>query len=111
MRNWALALIAVAAITASVETADARINCGPGMNSDRGRCVPARPAINCGPGMNSDGGRCVPIGQRYDRRYYRDRYDDRYDDYRPRPRVDCGPGMNSDGGYRCVPARPRYRYY
>jgi hypothetical protein len=83
------ALAAAAAIAASIGTADARINCGPGMNSDRGRCVPA--------------------GPRYDHRY-RYNYDDRYYDYHPRSRVNCGPGMNSDGG-RCVPARQRYRYY
>lgn len=41
MRFGALTLITIAALTASIETAAARTNCGPGMNSDGYRgCVP-----------------------------------------------------------------------
>jgi hypothetical protein len=94
MRYYAIALIAAAAFTASIETADARINCGPG--------------------MNSNGRGCVPIGARWD---YGPRYYDgpQYYRHQYRPRyhmVDCGPGMNSNGNGQCVPIRHRYyRYY
>jgi hypothetical protein len=95
MRIDTIALITAAAITASIETADARINCGPGMNSDGGRCVPI--------GHRAYGGERWGYN---DGPYYRHHY-------RPRYRVvDCGPGMNSNGNGQCVPIRRRhYRYY
>jgi len=86
MRFAALAIMTVGALTASIDTAAAQINCGPGMNSDGYRCFPAwqrheyggygggyygppryyrrGPVIDCGPGMNSDGYSCFPIGGR-----------------------------------------------
>lgn len=101
MRFASLALITIAALTASIDTAD------------------ARRIINCGPGMNSNGYACVPIARRYGYGggYYRPHYAPRVyrhgyygygGGYGGNHIVGCGPGMNSDG-YRCVPAGIRWR--
>lgn len=98
MRVYALALfgIAAAALTASIETADARINCGPGMNSNGYACVPI--ARRHGGYRNAYG-------------YYRPNYGYHRRGYGVGPQGprDCGPGMNSNG-YGCIPARGYYRY-
>jgi hypothetical protein len=93
MRYFATTLITVAAITASIEAADARINCGPG--------------------MNSNGRGCVPIEARwsYGSRYYDDGPYYRHYQPRHRPVFNCGPGMNSNGNGSCVPIRHRYYRY
>ena len=91
MRFATLALVTLAAVGVSIETAD------------------ARRVLNCGPGMNSDGhGHCVPISARY-----YGGYGYGYGHYRPRRAwvVNCGPGMNSDGHGNCVPISWRYRRY
>lgn len=97
MRSTALLIVAVAAIGASAETAEAARNCGPGMNSDGYRgCVP----IARGYGYRRSYGYYAPRG--YAPRYYG------RGPYGPR---DCGPGMNSDGYRGCVPITGRYYRY
>jgi len=99
MRYGALALITGAALTASIETAAAQINCGPGMNSDGYRCFPAWQRHEYG---GYGGPPVVGPG------YYGGGYGRGY--YRPRGHaIDCGPGMNSDG-YRCFPISQRHEY-
>src|SRR4051794_21902190 len=115
MRYGVFAIIGIAALAISTDTASARDGCGRGMAWNGYGCVPAyappygggyyRPGYggggyghgpmgprDCGPGMNSDGYRCVPIRGAG-----------------PMGPRNCGPGMNSNG-YSCVPiVPPQYR--
>lgn len=96
MRFLALTLIGLAAGIASIDTADAARNCGPGMNSDGYRgCVPIR-------GQGYRGANRYRGAYGYHRQGY---------DRGPQGPRNCGPGMNSDGYRGCVPQGGGGGYY